>query len=208
MNVAAGAMVLAGGRSHRMGTDKNWLDAGGTPLLVRVLEVVVSVCHPVVVVATRGQHLPGLPPKVIRLDDPPEQNRGGPLIAVAHALQWLSDHQVERSFMASCDLARVSAAHINCVIDSLDREDVDAVLPVEDTATPPRLHPLAGAVRVAPVLPIAQQLLAAGERRLLALFTTIRMHSLPAHALPDPTVLRPCNTPQQWHALRMPHGSR
>src|SRR5215213_7709623 len=58
----AAGIVLAGGRSSRMGTPKAALEWHGSTLLRRVVGVVArSVDGPVVVVRAPGQQLPALP---------------------------------------------------------------------------------------------------------------------------------------------------
>src|SRR5581483_12276350 len=60
---ACAAIVVAGGRSVRMGRDKASLDWHGSTLLSRVSGILGrAVDGPVVVVAAAGQQLPALPP--------------------------------------------------------------------------------------------------------------------------------------------------
>ena len=60
--MSSAGVVLAGGRSRRMGTSKAWLDWHGSSLLERVVAVVDrAVDGPVVVVSAVGQLLPALP---------------------------------------------------------------------------------------------------------------------------------------------------
>lgn len=55
------ALVLAGGRSSRMGRPKTSLPFGDEPMLTRVVRRLATVVRPVVVVAAPGQVLPELP---------------------------------------------------------------------------------------------------------------------------------------------------
>ena len=67
----AAGIVLAGGRSSRMGTSKAALDWFGVPLLARVAGLVGrAVDGPVVVVRAPGRGLPPLPARVEVVDDP------------------------------------------------------------------------------------------------------------------------------------------
>ncbi|MBI4081531.1 MAG: NTP transferase domain-containing protein [Candidatus Lambdaproteobacteria bacterium] len=72
---ATAGLILAGGRSSRMGVDKAALRFGGEPLLLRVLARLRQVAAPVVVALAPGQVPPALPLDVIAVRDP-EQGRG------------------------------------------------------------------------------------------------------------------------------------
>ena len=91
-----GGVVLAGGRSRRMGTPKALLDWHGVPLVVHVAWAVADVTRGrVVVVAAPGQDLPaGL--DVVR--DPVEGR--GPLQGLAAGLAALD---CERAFVCATD---------------------------------------------------------------------------------------------------------
>ncbi len=52
------SIVLAGGRSSRLGRNKLWEPVGGRPLLHRVLDVLYTVSDQVVIVVARDQSLP------------------------------------------------------------------------------------------------------------------------------------------------------
>ena len=56
-----GAIVLAGGRSSRMGAPKALLDWHGGTLVRRVTGILQRIADPVVVVHADGQELPTLP---------------------------------------------------------------------------------------------------------------------------------------------------
>ncbi len=62
MRMTSGGVVLAGGRSSRMGAPKAALEWHGSTLLRRTVAIVARATGgPVVVVRANGQDLPGLP---------------------------------------------------------------------------------------------------------------------------------------------------
>lgn len=200
---ARGAVVLAGGRSRRMGLAKPWLDVGGKPLLTVVTGAVRVHCTFVVVVGRAGEPLPPLPADVVRVDDPPDRTSGGPLAGLTVGLDALRAAGIDVAYCSSCDAALVSPEHVAFMLAALEAADPSpALLPVADGPNGPRPAPLASAVRVAPALAAARRLLATGERRLLSLFDDLRAQRLPARRLPDPDVLLPCNTPREWQEVQ------
>src|SRR3954453_15599063 len=71
--IDAAGVVLAGGRSSRMGTSKAALEWHGSTLLSRTVSVLAEVVDgPLVVVTSPGQDLPALPPTVTVVEDPIE----------------------------------------------------------------------------------------------------------------------------------------
>src|SRR5713226_6818959 len=99
---ASAGIVLAGGRSSRMGTSKAALEWHGSTLLRRVTGVLARVVDgPVVVVRAPGQALPALPPQIDVVDDPREGL--GPLQGLAAGLAATAD-RAEAAFACSTDL--------------------------------------------------------------------------------------------------------
>lgn len=198
-----GAVVLAGGSSQRMGSDKAWLDFDGRPLLEIVVSVLARCCEPIVLAARPGQQLPELADYPFeRVDDPVPD--GGPLVGVVAGLERLSARGVARAYLGSCDAAAVSARHVRFMLAQLEIElrtnlGVCAVVPRELDG---RVHPLASAVVVDAMLAHAKAELARGQRRLQRVFVGARLGSIAVAALPDPSVLLPCNTPAQWQAIK------
>ncbi|MBK8260640.1 MAG: NTP transferase domain-containing protein [Nannocystis sp.] len=203
-----GAVLLAGGLSSRMGRPKEQLEWRGRPLLLHLIHLFQRRCVAVVVVGAPGQQLPALPPGVHRVDDPPAEQRGGPLVGIDVGLRALAPH-AELAYLSACDNIFLSDAHLTHLYDRLSADPtLEAVLPVDPPAHDPRAtsperrraHPLASLLQIAPALPIARALLAAGQRRPLALFERLHSAWLPADQLPDPRVLRTCNTPEEYAA--------
>ncbi|HOA26041.1 MAG TPA: NTP transferase domain-containing protein [Arachnia sp.] len=81
-----GAIVLGGGRSSRMGTDKLALLLDGRPLLARAVDAAWAWADAVVVAGDRPDGWAGAERTVFRREDPPF---GGPVAGIAAALAEL-----------------------------------------------------------------------------------------------------------------------
>jgi molybdopterin-guanine dinucleotide biosynthesis protein A len=174
MAVAAG-IVLAGGRSSRMGTPKAGLEWHGSTLLRRVTGVVArSVDGPVVVVRAPGQELPDLPAGVEVTADAREGR--GPLQGLAAGLAAVGD-RADVAYVSSTDVPLLHPRFVRRVLDALD-DDVDVALPHVGGFP----HPLAAAYRVG-LLPIVERLIAEDRMRPAFLYEACRVRRLDAAAL-------------------------
>jgi molybdopterin-guanine dinucleotide biosynthesis protein A len=185
-----------------MGRDKAWLELGGRPLLVHVVSILAERCRPIVIVAQPRQELPQITREgVERVDDPPAQGPdvGGPLVGVVAGLERLAERGAERAYLGSCDAVALSISHVAFMLDTLAQAPELVGLVPRDLDG--RVHPLASAVVVDAMLARAKAQLSRGDLRLQALFRGPQLRSIPAAQLPDPEVLAPCNTPEQWRAL-------
>jgi molybdopterin-guanine dinucleotide biosynthesis protein A len=164
-----GGIVLAGGRSTRMGADKASLDWHGSTLAHRVAALLRrTVAGPVLVVAAADQVLPGLPTGVEVVRD--HEEGGGPPAALARGLAALAAREARtgvrgRRQLASCvafatavDAPLLHPAVIRRVLALLG--EADCAMPVLDG----HRQPLAAAYR-ASVLALAD-----GAGRLPPLF--------------------------------------
>jgi molybdopterin-guanine dinucleotide biosynthesis protein A len=128
MAEGAGGVVLAGGRSSRMGSPKAALEWHGSTLLRRTVGVLErAVDGPVVVVRAAGQDLPPLPAGTEVRDDPREGR--GPLQGLAVGLAALAEHGVDAAFVCSTDLPFLHPAFVRAVVRAV-ADDVDVALPV------------------------------------------------------------------------------
>jgi molybdopterin-guanine dinucleotide biosynthesis protein A len=174
MAVAAG-IVLAGGRSSRMGTPKAGLEWHGSTLLRRVTGVVArSVDGPVVVVRAPGQELPDLPAGV-EVTEVAREGRG-PLQGLAAGLAAVGD-RADVAYVSSTDVPLLHPRFVRRVLDALD-DDVDVALPHVGGFP----HPLAAAYRVG-LLPIVERLIAEDRMRPAFLYEACRVRRLDAAAL-------------------------
>ena len=168
------AVVLAGGRSARMGEDKAWLDWRGQPLLAHTCALLAGCVEgPVVVVrSTPDQSLPPLPPDALVVDDP--QPGQGPLIGVAAGLA-AAGQVAEVAFVCATDLPLLHQAFVRCLVAALTApgaDPVDVALPVVGGTW----HPLAAAYRTGLAVD-AQEAVLSGHRKVRD-FVASRRHLL------------------------------
>jgi len=157
---AGSGLVLAGGKSSRMGTPKAWLRFDGEPLLGHVVRALGRLFDDVVVVAAPGQELPPTPAAVVR-DDVAHQ---GPVGGLCYGLR---STRGEFSFVTSCDVAFLNPELIAHLVSRI--ADHDVVVPHWEG----RLQPLHAVYRRS-VLPLLEDQLARGELRPVQLFGRVR----------------------------------
>jgi molybdopterin-guanine dinucleotide biosynthesis protein A len=122
----AAAIVLAGGRSSRMGSPKAALEWHGSTLLRRVTGIVArSIDGPVVVVRAPGQELPDLDPAIELVADAREGR--GPLQGLAAGLAAI-DNRAAVAYVSSTDVPLLHPAFVRRVIGAFS-DEVDVVLP-------------------------------------------------------------------------------
>src|ERR671922_1927575 len=177
----AAGIVLAGGRSTRMGTPKATLEWHGSTLLRRVTGIVGrSVDGPVVVVRAPGQALPPLPDSVEVVEDAREGR--GPLQGLAAGLGAVRD-RAPVAYVSSTDVPLLHPRFVRRVVSALD-DDVDVVLPHVGGFP----HPLAAAYRTE-LADAVDRLIAEDRMRPAFLFEACRVRRLDeATLLADPAL--------------------
>ena len=182
-------IVLAGGRSSRMGTPKAGLEWHGSTLLRHVAGVVGSAAGPVVVVRAPGQELPTLPGGVRVVEDAREGR--GPLEGLRAGLRGL-EPAVEAAYVAAVDLPFLTPEAVRRALAAL-AAGVDAAVPRAGG----RAHPLAAAYR-ATVLAVVDGLLAERRARMGDLVERLEIAWLDE----EPEALRNLNTPADYARAR------
>jgi molybdenum cofactor guanylyltransferase len=176
-------VVLAGGRSSRMGTPKAALEWHGSTLLRRTAGVLARATGgPVVVVRAPGQDLPSLPKGTLVADDPREGK--GPVQGIAAGLAALRG-RADAAFIASTDMPFLHPAFIRRVLRVLgDSEGTDVALPVARGYR----QPLAAAYRVS-LADTAERLVKEDRLRPAFLFEECTVETLDGAALKQDPVL-------------------
>ena len=184
---SVGGIVLAGGKSTRMGTSKALLPFGPETMLQRVVRLLGEVVGPIVVVAAADQELPALPDGVIVTRD--EREGRGPLEGLRAGLKALPP-DCDVAYATSCDVPLLDQAFVGRMLVLAEGFDV-AVMEVDGFA-----HPLSAVYRRA-TLPHIEALLVADRLRPLFLFEAVRTRRvLPDEMTADPELrtLRNLNT--------------
>lgn len=162
--IAATAIVLAGGKSSRMGTPKALLLFDGEPLIVHIVTRLRRLFAEVVVVAAPGQDLPSMPVTLVH-DDVGYQ---GPVGGICYGLRASGG---DVSFVTACDTAFLSSRLISHLLSQIPQHDV--VVPHWQG----RLQPLHAVYRRS-VLPLLEGQLARGELRPVFLFDKVRTRTI------------------------------
>jgi molybdopterin-guanine dinucleotide biosynthesis protein A len=119
--VALTGLLLAGGKSTRMGRDKAWLEFEGEPLAVRTLRVLRSICDEVLVASGDGKRLAdlGAPQVADAIGD------AGPLAGIVAGLEAASHELVA---VLAVDMPFASAEVFRLLAASWSGQD--AVVPM------------------------------------------------------------------------------
>ena len=152
-------IILAGGRSSRMGVDKASLELAGVTMLQRSVDRLAPAVDMLVLVAAPGRPLPpvttGLPVEVV--EDPVEGE--GPLVGIAAGLEACRS---TAAVVVAVDMPFVDARLVRALVERLDATH-RWVVPIAHG----RPQPLCSAFAV-DALPVVQAHLEAGERAPMA----------------------------------------
>lgn len=187
----AGGIVLAGGKSTRMGTSKALLPFGPETMLQRVVRILSGVVSPIVVVAAADQELPALPDEVIVTRD--EREARGPLEGLRAGLKALPG-DVDAAYVTSCDVPLLVPGFVTQMLDLARDHDV-AVMEIDGFP-----HPLSAVYRRT-TLPHVEDLLAHDRLRPVFLFERVKTRRVqPAEITSDPDLLtlRNLNTREEY----------
>jgi len=192
--MTSGGIVLAGGKSTRMGAAKAMLPFGPETMLQRVVRLLATVVSPIVVVGASDQELPELPPAVIVTRD--EREGRGPLEGLRAGLKSLAS-LADVAYVTSCDVPLLVPAFVVRMIDLLGDHDI-AVMEIDGFP-----HPLSAIYRRR-VLPHVESLLAADRLRPVFLFEAVRTRRVKPEEMtvvdPELKTLRNLNTPEDYRA--------
>lgn len=193
------AIVLAGGKSSRMGRPKALLPFDGEPLLVHIVRGLQPMFHEIVVVGDPQHALPLLPAKII-WDEVPYQ---GPVAGIYYGLQAVEG---VTSFVCSCDVPFLDPSLIAYLLSCV--QDYDIVVPYWAE----RFQPLHAIYR-RDIAPILRRRLDEGKLRSSDLFEAVRTRIVGEEELrridPEGLSFINLNNPEEYQrALALWHKRR
>lgn len=209
MKSGVGALLLAGGESSRMGTDKALLPAlpdgeGGAVPLWQVLAAELERVAAVRVLSLGVEQDLGSSAARPGWSTVRDAEPGlGPLVALGRALPRLVP--CDAVVVCAVDVALADAAAVAVLLAALEESGRDVCLCDEPQ------RGLAAQLFVARREPLTRAVadtLASGRRSLRAAMARLDLERLPPDRLPEPEVLRPCNTPQEWERVRAQLAAR
>lgn len=120
-------IILAGGKSKRMGVDKGRCLLGGKALVSFAIDVLENICEPLLIIANNS-HYDDLGFQVV-----PDYVKGvGPIGGI---LTGLKNSPTEDTIILSCDMPLISKDLIHYILDS--RAGQQAIVPVFDKLPEP-----------------------------------------------------------------------
>lgn len=202
------AIILAGGASTRMGTDKAFLELDGVPLIARVLERTRALADEVVISANDAARFAALDVRVV----PDVIPGAGPLAGICAGLEAVAH---ESAIVVACDMPLLNVALLDYM--RAFARDYDVILP--QTAEPARaaanqhdarrakdlaLHPLHAIYAKRCIAPM-RDALARGERRMISFHDAVRVRVITPQEVaqfdPHGYSLWNVNTPEKWVEL-------
>ena len=186
------AVILAGGASRRMGSNKSLLLLGDKPLIEVVYGTLTAIFHQVIIVTNTPEDYPFLPCRKIADIYP-----GAGAIAGLHA--GLAASCTERVFVTACDMPFLNADLIRELCNNSG--GFDAVVPVNSEGLREPLH----AVYARSVVEVAQQVIERGDKSILLLLDQIRTRLVVQEETGSVTAaeesFRNVNTPEEYQRL-------
>lgn len=123
MNV--GAIILAGGKSSRMGTDKGLLSLNGKPMVAHVMDILKPITDDIIIISNNvAYEVFGVPVYEDLIKD------AGPLAGIYTGLKH-SKH--DKNIVVSCDVPFVSEKLLHYLINSCKNYDV--TIPIKNNKT-------------------------------------------------------------------------
>src|SRR5712692_2207462 len=186
----ASAIILAGGKSSRMGRPKALLPFAGEPLIVHTVRTLRQLFADIVVVTAPAQELPSLPVTLVR-DEVAYQ---GPVGGICYGLEAA---RTDVCFVTSCDAPFLNLALISYLLSYI--ADYDVVVPHWQD----RLQPLHAVYRRS-VMPLLHEQLKRGELRPIFLYQKVRTREVSVDEIrrfdPEGLSFRNMNSPEDYQA--------
>ena len=120
-------IILAGGKSSRLGRDKAWEDVGGQRIIDRVIGALQSSCDEVLIIGDRPERQNELSlPKCIQYRSDDLKGRG----SIGGLYTGLKAADTLWSLVVACDMPFISRELIRFMLSIISKNRCDAIVPV------------------------------------------------------------------------------
>ncbi|MEA5533673.1 molybdenum cofactor guanylyltransferase [Crocosphaera sp. XPORK-15E] len=126
LNLSLSAIILAGGKSSRMGQDKALLEVGGVPLLQKTATLIQAIADPIYIITPWSERYQSIVPPSCHLlrETLLSGDTQGPLVGFAQALTYIKTEWV---LLLACDLPNLNAPEIEQWLSYLVRVSPAAI---------------------------------------------------------------------------------
>ncbi len=163
---AVTGIIMAGGKSSRMGTDKGLLHFDGKPMVQHVIEAVASVTKQLIVVANN--------PEYERFGWPVEADRISNCGPLGGIYTGLLASTTAKNIVVACDLPFINEGLLRYLID--ESEGADVAISTHHQ----HIEPLVGVYHKSCITPF-EKALKAQQLKLTEVFRSIELKQVPVH---------------------------
>jgi len=190
--IKATAIIMAGGGSGRMGTDKSLLPLSGRPIIESICEQLRGHFDQILISANEQEKLAFLGLEVV-MDRVPGQ---GPLMGIASALEASSN---ELNFVVACDIPHIDIGRVGEMLAEAVESGAQVVIP---TTGDQKYEPLFAVYRKG-ALEAMDEVLSSGGRKISDIFTLCRVKYV---ELGDAEWFINLNTRTEYEKFTRKHG--
>ena len=159
------AIILAGGKSRRMGEDKSLLSIYGKPMIAHIAERLSSHFDNIIIGANDIDKYKFLNYPVV----PDKEKDCGPLMGI---LSCLERSDSDLNFVTACDIPDIDVGLIRKMLTESDNFDI--VVPRTENG---RYETLFAVYRKS-IIPYAKEIITNGQRRIVKIFDKVRVKSI------------------------------
>ncbi|WP_319550192.1 formate dehydrogenase accessory sulfurtransferase FdhD [Desulfogranum marinum] len=185
-------VILAGGESRRMGSNKSLLPLAGARFIDQVYRRMAGLFDEVIIVTNTPDLYKEIPCRKV-----PDIYYAQGALAGLHS--GLAHAKCEKIFVVACDMPFISAAVVKEICAHADQGDL--VIPFSSNGHEP-LH----ALYSKSCLPAMEEVLDAGLKRIITFFEKVKQVELPASKIrqydPEEKSFKNINTPEDYFRLR------
>ncbi len=181
----ATAIILAGGKSRRMGQNKSLLPYNGQPMIEHIYSQLEKEFKHVLIGANDEMDYFFLNAKIVN----DEKENCGPLMGIMSAI---SQSESDLNFITACDIPEMDMAFIHQMFLMADGHDI--VMPI----TGDQRYETLFAIYRKSIIPVARKILNSGKRRIIELFSELDVKFI---EMPANTWYSNVNTPFDYKKL-------